>query len=106
MPYSNIFVGRGNLAASMRWKDLTINGRKVCMALLQLTVRTFKIGGRGVSVEITFGFHCVKGHKEKRPLMVNPKTKEEQYFCPLQVTAEVLASCEAALVKHAEIREG
>lgn len=77
MPYSNIFVGRENLTASMRWKNLTINGRKVFMAHLQPTVRTFQIGDRGVSVEFTFGFHCFKGNKENRPLIVNPKTKEE-----------------------------
>jgi hypothetical protein len=77
MPYSNIFVGRENLAASMRWKDLTINGRKVCMAHLLPTAGTFQIGDRGVSVEFTFGFHCFTDNKENGQLIVNPKTKEE-----------------------------
>ncbi|MGE1090166.1 hypothetical protein [Pseudomonas zeae] len=65
----------------MRWNDLTINGRTVCMAHLQPTVRTFQIG-EGVSVEFTFGFHCFTDNKENGQLIVNPKTKEERYFCP------------------------
>lgn len=52
------------------------------MAHLQPTVRTFQIGDRGVSVEFTFGFHCFTDNKENGPLIVNPKTKEERYFCP------------------------
>jgi hypothetical protein len=66
----------------MRWDNLTIDGRKVCMAHLQPTVRTFQLGASGVSVEFTFGLHCFTDSKENGALIVHPKTGEERYFCP------------------------
>ncbi len=66
----------------MRWDNLTINGKEVCMAHLQPTVRTFQLGASEVSVEFTFGLHCFTDNKENGELIVHPKTKEERYFCP------------------------
>ncbi|MGN7746959.1 hypothetical protein ACTJJN_13085 [Pseudomonas sp. 22515] len=65
----------------MRWKNLQINGRELCMAHLQPTVRTYQLPVCDVSVEFTFGFHCFTDNKENGPLLRHPRTNEERYFC-------------------------
>lgn len=66
---------------SMRWEDLTVDGKKVCMAHLQPTARAYQLAACNVCVEFTFGLHCFSDKKGNGPLIVHPKVREKRYFC-------------------------
>ncbi|MFJ4345880.1 hypothetical protein [Pseudomonas sp. NPDC089401] len=64
----------------MRWKNLIIGERELCMGHLLPTTEKFRLSSCTVNVEFTFGFHCFTDNKGDGPLLIHPLSKEQRYF--------------------------